>query len=228
MSATASVVIAVAASLGCLVSVIFYLRAKEPKARKLMQSLAAILTLVAAAVLLPQGNPSVAVWILVGSVLIALADLLVSPENGDPKGRYIMTILAAVCSAAGYLICAYGLMAAFQPEWEGVLSMFLVGLIAALSYKKRKGIQPKHGLQIPVLLYLCAVLFMGSMGIALAVRNPDGGLILMGLGGACLALSVNMQLAHSYGRKPAQEQYLLARGAHFLGQLLIGWSILFL
>ena len=228
MSATVSVIIAIICSLGCLASVIFYLRAKDEAIRRLLLSPAAIWALFVATVLLPQATAAIAGWILAGLALVAGADVLRFLRSGDPKDNRFFLAIAAVLSAVGYLLCANGLMAVCRPEWEGVLSLFLVVLIAALSYKKRKGIHPQHGLQIPVLLHLCAVLFMGSLGIALAVRNPNAGLILMGLGGLCSILGVNGLLAYAYGKKPTPEQYLFARGSHFLALLLMGWSILFL
>ena len=138
MSVTLSLILAIAASLGCLASVFFYLKAKE-QARRLPYSLSAAFALFVAMALVPQGSPGVAMWLLGGSGLIALADLLLALRKREAGDVPALLLIAEVVSAAGFFACANGLMVVYQPEWEGVLSMFMVGLIAACCCDFRRG-----------------------------------------------------------------------------------------
>ena len=119
------------------------------------------------------------------------------------------------------------MMSMCQPEWEGVLSMFVVGLVATLYYKKKQAIQPGK-LLLPAFIHMFAVLFMACTAVALVVRNPDPGLIFMALGGVGMLVGCNAGLAHRFGKKPGKHLILVARLGFCLAQLIIGWSILLL
>jgi uncharacterized membrane protein YhhN len=138
-----------------------------------------------------------------------------------------MFLTSAIFSLLGNILQVNAMISMCQPEWEGVLSMFVVGLVATLYYKKKQGIQPGK-LLLPAFIHMFAVLFMACTAVALVVRNPDPGLIFMALGGVGMLVGCNAGLAHRFGKKPGKHLILVARLGFYLAQLIIGWSILLL
>ena len=230
MSVAASVILASAASLGCLVFVILYVRSRSEEGDRfalLWQGLAAVCCPLAGLALLPQGRNSAGVLILLGLVLAMSAQLLRTLSAEKTQGRSRMFLTSAIFSLLGNILQVNAMMSMCQPEWEGVLSMFVVGLVATLYYKKKQGIQPGK-LLLPAFIHMFAVLFMACTAVALVVRNPDPGLIFMALGGVGMLVGCNAGLAHRFGKKPGKHLILVARLGFYLAQLLIGWSILLL
>jgi uncharacterized membrane protein YhhN len=230
MSVAASVILASAASLGCLVFVILYVRSRSEEGDRfalLWQGLAAVCCPLAGLALLPQGRNSAGVLILLGLVLAMSAQLLRTLSAEKTQGRSRMFLTSAIFSLLGNILQVNAMMSMCQPEWEGVLSMFVVGLVATLYYKKKQAIQPGK-LLLPAFIHMFAVLFMACTAVALVVRNPDPGLIFMALGGVGMLVGCNAGLAHRFGKKPGKHLILVARLGFYLAQLLIGWSILLL
>lgn len=230
MSVAASVILASAASLGCLVFVILYVRSRSEEGDRfalLWQGLAAVCCPLAGLALLPQGRNSAGVLILLGLVLAMSAQLLRTLSAEKTQGRSRMFLTSAIFSLLGNILQVNAMMSMCQPEWEGVLSMFVVGLVATLYYKKKQGIQPGK-LLLPAFIHMFAVLFMACTAVALVVRNPDPGLIFMALGGVGMLVGCNAGLAHRFGKKPGKHLILVARLGFCLAQLVIGWSILLL
>lgn len=230
MSVAASVILASAASLGCLVFVILYVRSRSEEGDRfalLWQGLAAVCCPLAGLALLPQGRNSAGVLILLGLVLAMSAQLLRTLSAEKTQGRSRMFLSSAIFSLLGNILQVNAMMSMCQPEWEGVLSMFVVGLVATLYYKKKQGIQPGK-LLLPAFIHMFAVLFMACTAVALVVRNPDPGLIFLALGGVGMLVGCNAGLAHRFGKKPGKHLILVARLGFCLAQLLIGWSILLL
>ena len=230
MSVAASVILASAASLGCLVFVILYVRTRSEEDKRfalLWQGLAAVCCPLAGLALLPQGRNSAGVLILLGLVLAMSAQLLRTLSAEKTQGRSRMFLTSAIFSLLGNILQVNAMMSMCQPEWEGVLSMFVVGLVATLYYKKKQGIQPGK-LLLPAFIHMFAVLFMACTAVALVVRNPDPGLIFMALGGVGMLVGCNAGLAHRFGKKPGKHLILVARLGFCLAQLIIGWSILLL
>lgn len=230
MSVAASVILASAASLGCLVFVILYVRSRSEEGDRfalLWQGLAAVCCPLAGLALLPQGRISAGVLILLGLVLAMSAQLLRTLSTEKARGSSRMFLASAIFSLLGNILQVNAMMSMCQPEWEGVLSMFVVGLVATLYYKKKQGIQPGK-LLLPAFIHMFAVLFMACTAVALVVRNPDPGLIFMALGGVGMLVGCNAGLAHRFGKKPGKHLILVARLGFCLAQLLIGWSILLL
>lgn len=230
MSVAASVILASAASLGCLVFVILYVRSRSEEGDRfalLWQGLAAVCCPLAGLALLPQGRNSAGVLILLGLVLAMSAQLLRTLSAEKTQGRSRMFLTSAIFSLLGNILQVNAMMSMCQPEWEGVLSMFVVGLVATLYYKKKQGIQPGK-LLLPAFIHMFAVLFMACTAVALVVRNPDPGLIFLALGGVGMLVGCNAGLAHRFGKKPGKHLILVARLGFYLAQLLIGWSILLL
>ena len=230
MSVAASVILASAASLGCLVFVILYVRSRSEEGDRfalLWQSLAAVCCPLAGLALLPQGRNSAGVLILLGLVLAMSAQLLRTLSAEKTQGRSRMFLSSAIFSLLGNILQVNAMMSMCQPEWEGVLSMFVVGLVATLYYKKKQAIQPGK-LLLPAFIHMFAVLFMACTAVALVVRNPDPGLIFMALGGVGMLVGCNAGLAHRFGKKPGKHLILVARLGFYLAQLIIGWSILLL
>lgn len=230
MSVAASVILASAASLGCLVFVILYVRSRSEEGDRfalLWQGLAAVCCPLAGLALLPQGRNSAGVLILLGLVLAMSAQLLRTLSAEKTQGRSRMFLSSAIFSLLGNILQVNAMMSMCQPEWEGVLSMFVVGLVATLYYKKKQGIQPGK-LLLPAFIHMFAVLFMACTAVALVVRNPDPGLIFMALGGVGMLVGCNAGLAHRFGKKPGKHLILVARLGFCLAQLIIGWSILLL
>ena len=230
MSVAASVILASAASLGCLVFVILYVRSRSEEGDRfalLWQGLAAVCCPLAGLALLPQGRNSAGVLILLGLVLAMSAQLLRTLSAEKTQGRSPMFLTSAIFSLLGNILQVNAMMSVCQPEWEGVLSMFVVGLVATLYYKKKQAIQPGK-LLLPAFIHMFAVLFMACTAVALVVRNPDPGLIFMALGAVCMLVGCNAGLAHRFGKKPGKHLILVARLGFYLAQLIIGWSILLL
>ena len=230
MSVAASVILASAASLGCLVFVILYVRSRSEEGDRfalLWQGLAAVCCPLAGLALLPQGRNSAGVLILLGLVLAMSAQLLRTLSTEKARGSSRMFLASAIFSLLGNILQVNAMMSMCHPEWEGVLSMFVVGLVATLYYKKKQGIQPGK-LLLPTFIHMFAVLFMACTAVALVVRNPDPGLIFMALGGVGMLVGCNAGLAHRFGKKPGKHLILVARLGFCLAQLLIGWSILLL
>ena len=230
MSVAASVILASAASLGCLVFVILYVRSRSEERDRfalLWQGLAAVCCPLAGLALLPQGRNSAGVLILLGLVLAMSAQLLSTLSTEKTQGRSRMFLTSAIFSLLGNILQVNAMMSMCQPEWEGVLSMFVVGLVATLYYKKKQGIQPGK-LLLPAFIHMFAVLFMACTAVALVVRNPDPGLIFLALGGVGMLVGCNAGLAHRFGKKPGKHLILVARLGFCLAQLIIGWSILLL
>ena len=230
MSVAASVILASAASLGCLVFVILYVRTRSEEGDRfalLWQGLAAVCCPLAGLALLPQGRNSAGVLILLGLVLAMSAQLLRTLSTEKARGSSRMFLSSAIFSLLGNILQVNAMMSMCQPEWEGVLSMFVVGLVATLYYKKKQEIQPGK-LLLPAFIHMFAVLFMACTAVALVVRNPDPGLIFMALGGVGMLVGCNAGLAHRFGKKPGKHLILVARLGFCLAQLLIGWSILLL
>lgn len=230
MSVAASVILASAASLGCLVFVILYVRSRSEEGDRfalLWQGLAAVCCPLAGLALLPQGRNSAGVLILLGLVLAMSAQLLRTLSAEKTQGRSRMFLTSAIFSLLGNILQVNAMMSMCQPEWEGVLSMFVVGLVATLYYKKKQAIQPGK-LLLPAFIHMFAVLFMACTAVALVVRNPDPGLIFMALGGVGMLVGCNAGLAHRFGKKPGKHLILVARLGFYLAQLIIGWSILLL
>lgn len=230
MSVAASVILASAASLGCLVFVILYVRSRSEEGDRfalLWQGLAAVCCPLAGLALLPQGRISAGVLILLGLVLAMSAQLLRTLSTEKARGSSRMFLASAIFSLLGNILQVNAMMSMCHPEWEGVLSMFVVGLVATLYYKKKQGIQPGK-LLLPTFIHMFAVLFMACTAVALVVRNPDPGLIFMALGGVGMLVGCNAGLAHRFGKKPGKHLILVARLGFCLAQLIIGWSILLL
>lgn len=230
MSVAASVILASAASLGCLVFVILYVRSRSEEGDRfalLWQGLAAVCCPLAGLALLPQGRNSAGVLILLGLVLAMSAQLLRTLSTEKARGSSRMFLASAIFSLLGNILQVNAMMSMCHPEWEGVLSMFVVGLVATLYYKKKQGIQPGK-LLLPTFIHMFAVLFMACTAVALVVRNPDPGLIFLALGGVGMLVGCNAGLAHRFGKKPGKHLILVARLGFCLAQLLIGWSILLL
>ena len=230
MSVAASVILASAASLGCLVFVILYVRSRSEEGDRfalLWQGLAAVCCPLAGLALLPQGRNSAGVLILLGLVLAMSAQLLRTLSTEKARGSSRMFLASAIFSLLGNILQVNAMMSMCHPEWEGVLSMFVVGLVATLYYKKKQGIQPGK-LLLPAFIHMFAVLFMACTAVALVVRNPDPGLIFMALGGVGMLVGCNAGLAHRFGKKPGKHLILVARLGFCLAQLIIGWSILLL
>ena len=230
MSVAASVILASAASLGCLVFVILYVRSRSEEGARfalLWQSLAAVCCPLAGLALLPQGRISAGVLILLGLVLAMSAQLLRTLSTEKARGSSRMFLASAIFSLLGNILQVNAMMSMCHPEWEGVLSMFVVGLVATLYYKKKQAIQPGK-LLLPAFIHMFAVLFMACTAVALVVRNPDPGLIFMALGGVGMLVGCNAGLAHRFGKKPGKHLILVARLGFCLAQLIIGWSILLL
>ena len=230
MSVAASVILASAASLGCLVFVILYVRSRSEEGDRfalLWQGLAAVCCPLAGLALLPQGRNSAGVLILLGLVLAMSAQLLRTLSAEKTQGRSRMFLTSAIFSLLGNILQVNAMMSMCQPEWEGVLSMFVVGLVATLYYKKKQAIQPGK-LLLPAFIHMFAVLFMACTAVALVVRNPDPGLIFLALGGVGMLVGCNAGLAHRFGKKPGKHLILVARLGFYLAQLIIGWSILLL
>lgn len=230
MSVAASVILASAASLGCLVFVILYVRSRSEEGDRfalLWQGLAAVCCPLAGLALLPQGRNSAGVLILLGLVLAMSAQLLRTLSAEKTQGSSRMFLSSAIFSLLGNILQVNAMMSMCQPEWEGVLSMFVVGLVATLYYKKKQAIQPGK-LLLPAFIHMFAVLFMACTAVALVVRNPDPGLIFMALGGVGMLVGCNAGLAHRFGKKPGKHLILVARLGFYLAQLIIGWSILLL
>lgn len=230
MSVAASVTLASAASLGCLVFVILYVRSRSEEGDRfalLWQGLSAVCCPLAGLALLPQGRNSAGVLILLGLVLAMSAQLLRTLSTEKARGSSRMFLASAIFSLLGNILQVNAMMSMCQPEWEGVLSMFVVGLVATLYYKKKQGIQPGK-LLLPAFIHMFAVLFMACTAVALVVRNPDPGLIFMALGGVGMLVGCNAGLAHRFGKKPGKHLILVARLGFYLAQLIIGWSILLL
>lgn len=230
MSVAASVILASAASLGCLVFVILYVRSRSEEGDRfalLWQGLAAVCCPLAGLALLPQGRNSAGVLILLGLVLAMSAQLLRTLSTEKARGSSRMFLASAIFSLLGNILQVNAMMSMCHPEWEGVLSMFVVGLVATLYYKKKQGIQPGK-LLLPTFIHMFAVLFMACTAVALVVRNPDPGLIFMALGGVGMLVGCNAGLAHRFGKKPGKHLILVARLGFCLAQLIIGWSILLL
>lgn len=230
MSVAASVILASAASLGCLVFVILYVRSRSEEGDRfalLWQGLAAVCCPLAGLALLPQGRISAGVLILLGLVLAMSAQLLRTLSTEKARGSSRMFLASAIFSLLGNILQVNAMMSMCHPEWEGVLSMFVVGLVATLYYKKKQAIQPGK-LLLPAFIHMFAVLFMACTAVALVVRNPDPGLIFMALGGVGMLVGCNAGLAHRFGKKPGKHLILVARLGFCLAQLIIGWSILLL
>lgn len=230
MSVAASVILASAASLGCLVFVILYVRSRSEEGDRfalLWQGLAAVCCPLAGLALLPQGRNSAGVLILLGLVLAMSAQLLRTLSTEKARGSSRMFLASAIFSLLGNILQVNAMMSMCHPEWEGVLSMFVVGLVATLYYKKKQAIQPGK-LLLPAFIHMFAVLFMACTAVALVVRNPDPGLIFLALGGVGMLVGCNAGLAHRFGKKPGKHLILVARLGFCLAQLLIGWSILLL
>ena len=230
MSVAASVILASAASLGCLVFVILYVRSRSEEGDRfalLWQGLAAVCCPLAGLALLPQGRNSAGVLILLGLVLAMSAQLLRTLSTEKARGSSRMFLASAIFSLLGNILQVNAMMSMCHPEWEGVLSMFVVGLVATLYYKKNQAIQPGK-LLLPTFIHMFAVLFMACTAVALVVRNPDPGLIFMALGGVGMLVGCNAGLAHRFGKKPGKHLILVARLGFCLAQLIIGWSILLL
>lgn len=230
MSVAASVILASAASLGCLVFVILYVRSRSEEGDRfalLWQGLAAVCCPLAGLALLPQGRNSAGVLILLGLVLAMSAQLLRTLSTEKARGSSRMFLASAIFSLLGNILQVNAMMSMCHPEWEGVLSMFVVGLVATLYYKKKQAIQPGK-LLLPAFIHMFAVLFMACTAVALVVRNPDPGLIFMALGGVGMLVGCNAGLAHRFGKKPGKHLILVARLGFCLAQLIIGWSILLL
>ena len=230
MSVAASVILASAASLGCLVFVILYVRSRSEEGDRfalLWQGLAAVCCPLAGLALLPQGRNSAGVLILLGLVLAMSAQLLRTLSTEKARGSSRMFLASAIFSLLGNILQVNAMMSMCHPEWEGVLSMFVVGLVATLYYKKKQAIQPGK-LLLPTFIHMFAVLFMACTAVALVVRNPDPGLIFMALGGVGMLVGCNAGLAHRFGKKPGKHLILVARLGFCLAQLIIGWSILLL
>ena len=230
MSVAASVILASAASLGCLVFVILYVRSRSEEGDRfalLWQGLAAVCCPLAGLALLPQGRNSAGVLILLGLVLAMSAQLLRTLSTEKARGSSRMFLASAIFSLLGNILQVNAMMSMCHPEWEGVLSMFVVGLVATLYYKKKQAIQPGK-LLLPAFIHMFAVLFMACTAVALVVRNPDPGLIFLALGGVGMLVGCNAGLAHRFGKKPGKHLILVARLGFCLAQLIIGWSILLL
>ena len=227
MSFTASMILAVIASLGCIAGIVAFLQAEKERTKWMLRSWVSACILMTGMALMPQGSEKIVPMILLGAALEQAADLILHLRPEYPQGKTPVILTAGIFSVAGYCFCINGLMTVAQPEWEGVLSLFVVGIIATLYYKKKQGIHPGK-LLIPAFFHLFAALFMGCMALALLVRNFNMGFILMALGGISQIISGNAGLAHRFGRKPTHPQGLVSRLGFWLGPLLIGWSVLFL
>ena len=107
-----------------------------------------------------------------------------------------------------------------------LIPIFLIGMTVANIYGKKHS-SNAGPLQIPAVLYMVLVIFMGSVAVSAFLGVPSIGLLLFAIGGVCFGVSDNILFAHCFGKNPTWSMNVWVHVTYYAAQLLIAWSILF-
>ena len=108
-----------------------------------------------------------------------------------------------------------------------LIPIFLAGTAVANIYGKKQG-SNAGPLQIPAVLYMVLVVFMGSVAVSAFLGAPGLGLLLFAVGGLCFGISDNILFAFCFGKAPKWSMNVWVHITYYAAQLLIAWSICFL
>ena len=225
-----SMLIPVAASVGCILFAVYFLRAYKRAdyhcAFWLKGGAALCFVLLGSALLLPAENKTYARLLVAGLLLGLCGDELLALRFLVPKLHDFFFGIGAAAFATGHFFYMKALYDLGCIRLVSLLPVLGLGLLAAFLYGKHQG-SNAGSLQIAGVLYMALVVFMGSVAISAAIHAPGPGLLLFALGGICFGLSDNILFAYSYGKNRTWGMNVWVHITYYAAQLLIGWSILF-
>lgn len=230
MPNSASFPIAAAATIGCIFFAVSYMRSYKQKtfskAFWLKGGAAFCFVFLGMWLSLQTGKGPYARLLIIGLLLGLCGDQILALRFLRPRFRDLLFAAGAGAFAAGhffYIKALYGL-GGVSPVL--LIPVFLAGIAIANIYGKHQG-SNAGSLQIPAVLYMALVIFMGSVAISAFWAAPGFGLLLFAIGGICFSISDNILFAYSFGKSPCWSMNIWVHITYYAAQLLIAWSIFF-
>lgn len=224
-----SLIAAAAASAGCILFAVFFMKAcrrENHRLALLLKGLAAVCFVLLGLFLRPHSaNQSYAQLLILGLILGFCGDELLALRFLVPKIHDLIFAVGAVTFAVGHV---FYMKALFDLGVIAPLTLILVlipGLLLAWLYGKKQG---SHAgpLHLAALLYIGLVIFMGAVSVTAAIHAPQPATVLFALGGICFACSDNILVAYCFGKQSNWSQNIWVHITYYAAQLVIAWSIL--
>ena len=223
--------IAAGISMFCIAFAQSFMRAykKEAFDRAFWLKGCAALCFVAVAILLSMatGMSAYSQLLIIALILGLCGDQLLALRFLVPKKLHdLMFAAGAGAFAVGHFFYMKALNDLGSIQLITLLPVFLIGVAIANIYGKKQG-SNAGPLQIPAVLYMVLVIFMGSVAVSAFLGAPSIGLLLFAIGGICFGVSDNILFAHCFGKNPTWSMNVWVHITYYAAQLLIAWSILF-
>ena len=223
--------IAAGISMFCIAFAQFFMRAykEETFGRAFWLKGGAALCFVALGALLlsKTDNPAYGKLLLIGLALGLCGDELLALRFLIPKLHDLMFAAGAGAFAVGHFFYMKALYDLGAIRIVTLIPIFLAGVAVANLYGKKHG-SNAGPLQIPAVLYMVLVIFMGSVAVSAFLGAPSFALLLFALGGVCFGVSDNILFAYCFGKRPTWSMNVWVHVTYYAAQLLIAWSIFFI
>ena len=157
---------------------------------------------------------------LLGDQLLALRFICVS------KKTQFFTAGAA-CFAVGHVLYIIALSHRAPGILLGGLAIGFAALALSGVYNYREGTNAGK-LQIPGMIYMSIVAFMGALAVSVAIHAPGVSTVLFAVGGVLFIISDNILCAYSFGSENRFGANIGIHATYYAAQLLIAWSIFFM
>ncbi len=229
--AISDLLLATSASVGCIAFAQLFMRAYKDEAfgRAFWLKGGAAFCFVVLGVLLAivTGKSAYSRLLIIALILGLCGDQLLALRFLVPKKLHdLMFAAGAGAFAVGHFFYMKALNDLGSIQLITLLPVFLIGVAIANIYGKKHG-SNAGPLQIPAVLYMVLVIFMGSVAVSAFLGAPSIGLLLFAIGGVCFGVSDNILFAHCFGKKPTWSMNVWVHITYYAAQLLIAWSILF-
>ena len=109
----------------------------------------------------------------------------------------------------------------------GGLAIGFVALALSGVYNYRKDTNAGN-MQVPGMIYMAVVAFMGALAISVAIHAPGVSTLLFAVGGVLFIISDNILCAYSFGSERRFGANIGIHATYYAAQLLIAWSIFFM
>ena len=83
-------------------------------------------------------------------------------------------------------------------------------------------------MQVPGMIYMAVVAFMGALAVSVAIHAPGVSTLLFAVGGVLFIISDNILCAYSFGSERRFGANIGIHATYYAAQLLIAWSIFFM
>ena len=83
-------------------------------------------------------------------------------------------------------------------------------------------------MQVPGMIYMAVVAFMGALAVSVAIHAPGVSTLLFAIGGVLFIISDNILCAYSFGSERRFGANIGIHATYYAAQMLIAWSIFFM